>query len=157
MVNQACIERMKTGAAGFWFLFWRLQHKYISRTLHSQRWKQTSCLWKLKRIKISWERGIPRDVCSMTRLYIHVSSSSLSSSDHYLTWLKCPYHWHFYFIFILLFIPINFCKKKNSIWIKCNPFSMLEYWYIERGVKNVQICCHFGPPFAAVLGLERVD
>lgn len=38
---------------------------------------------QLKRIKIKGERGNPRDFCSMTRLYIHVSSPS-SSSDHNL-------------------------------------------------------------------------
>ena len=36
---------------------------------------------------------------------------------------------------------MNFCEKKNSIWIKCNFIISFE---------NVQICRHFGSPFAPV-------
>ena len=55
--------------------------------------------------------------------------------------LKCPYRQNFYFLIWFYISPNELLQKKKMIWIKCNLF---------RSFKNVQICRHFGPPFAPV-------
>ena len=48
----------------------------------------------------------------------------------------------FLFCHLILYITQSTSsEKKNSIWVKCNFFRMFE---------NIQICHHFGRPFAPV-------
>ena len=61
--------------------------------------------------------------------------------NNFIVALKCPYSQNFYFLIWFCISPNELLRKKKLIWIKCNLF---------RSFRNVQICRHFGSPFAPV-------